>query len=201
MWRGRLLTVAMLWLGASLSIAEHAMADIRENCLSPTSAQRLNALQAEVGAGRHQLTAVVILNAPPPEIYRAATEIDQMVSWMAGLQSGEYEARGQDEPIGVGMIRRLSFGSVADVEEIIAAEPPSLFAYQITGGMPVTNHLAVMLLEPVGDGSTQFSWHQYFDGSALSPLAMIRKRQVNGFVSSSLEALLEKYGGKTLTSC
>ncbi len=201
MWRARGPTVAMLWLAVSLCVPETAMADIRENCLSPRQVQLLDALQAEVGAGRHQVTSVVDLNAPPSEIYRAATEVDQMASWMAGLQSGAYEARAPDEPISIGMVRRLSFGSVADVEEIVAANPPSVFAYRITGGMPVSNHLAVMLLELVGDGSTRFSWHQYFDGAAFSPIAMIQKRQLNGFVSTSLETLREKYGGKTLTSC
>ena len=60
---------------------------------------------------------------------------------------------GQDEPNGLGSVRRILPGPLAFEETIVAFERPHEIDYAITKGGPLKNHLGQIRFVPVADGT------------------------------------------------
>ena len=73
------------------------------------------------------------------------------------LRSSTLEREGQPDPNGVGAIRVLSLAGPPIREEVTAFERPTLFAYKMLSGAPVTSHTASVELTPQGD-QTAITW-------------------------------------------
>ncbi|MFQ6552677.1 SRPBCC family protein [Aestuariibius insulae] len=175
------------------------MADSNTECLTPSEHAEVEALVDQTGAGRLHAAGHILSPLTAEEIFPVVTENEQLVRWMPSLEGGTYDDRPERAPIAPGMTRRLSFGGQADVERIVAVELPRLFAYQIIGGFPIDDHLAVLVVTTLETGGTRVSWYQYFRSPRLT--GVLQRRQVRRFVDNGMTALAVLLEGERIEHC
>ncbi|WP_159808105.1 SRPBCC family protein [Litoreibacter roseus] len=175
------------------------MADTLTECLTPTERADMRSLAARTNAGPLQAAGHILTLLPAEAIFATLTEIEPMARWMPGLQGGTYDDRPEGDPIVAGMTRRLDFGGQSDVERIVAVEAPRLFAYQIVGGFPIDNHLAVLSVAKLSTGETRVSWYQHFRSPRIT--GVLQRWQVRRFVDSGMTALAALLGGQRTDEC
>jgi uncharacterized protein YndB with AHSA1/START domain len=73
------------------------------------------------------------------------------------LRRVELEREGQDDPNGVGAIRKLHAIGPPLREEVLEFERPRLMSYRLLSGAPVRDHVGTVVLTPYGEG-TQVSY-------------------------------------------
>ena len=73
--------------------------------------------------------------------------------WTSFTRSG-LEQEGDPAPDGVGAMRRFGIGPITSVEEVVAFEPPTHFAYVLRKGLPVKGYRADVELASTPSGGT-----------------------------------------------
>ena len=137
------------------------------------------------------------LEAPPAEVFEYISSANTLPKWMPGLESLSYDHSNSNSigMLGKGSRRKMMFGDQAEIEEIVQFDRPSLVAYQIIEGVPLRNHLAVIIVEESGDGASYFTWYQYFDIKRSSVSGWFMPFMVRRFLNDAQENLIEKFGG------
>jgi uncharacterized protein YndB with AHSA1/START domain len=90
------------------------------------------------------------VKAPPETVFDVLTD-HRRYAELTLLRRSELEREGEQDPNGVGAIRRLTAVGPPMREEVIAFERPSRFSYTVLSGLPVRDHVGTVSLEPVGD--------------------------------------------------
>ncbi len=131
--------------------------------------------------GDHRYEMQVRSGAPPEEVFAILVDAPGWADWAQNVSRASYEQEGTPAPHGVGAIRRLgaSFGPVAR-EQVVAYEPPSLYAYVILSGpIPVKGYRSEVRLQPDGDG-TLVTWSGRFS-TRVPGVARLLVGSVDGF--------------------
>jgi Polyketide cyclase / dehydrase and lipid transport len=76
--------------------------------------------------------------------------------WM--FRRSTLDREGTPAPNGVGAIRRLTAIGPPFIEEIVAYERPTRWAYTVLSGAPIRDHLGTIDLREISTG-TEVSWH------------------------------------------
>jgi uncharacterized protein YndB with AHSA1/START domain len=84
--------------------------------------------------------------AAPAETVFAVLTDHRRYSELTPLRKSELEREGEDDPNGVGAIRRLTVVGPPMREEVIAYEAPSRFSYTVLSGLPVRDHVGTVEL-------------------------------------------------------
>ena len=122
-------------------------------------------------------------SAPPEVVFAVLADGPGWASWAPGVGRATYEVEGDPPPHGVGAIRRFGprRGPVSR-EQVVAYEPPSLFAYRaLSGPLPWKGYLSEVRLSPGPSGvGTTIEWTGSFR-SRVPGLGAFIHRMVSGF--------------------
>ena len=142
---------------------------------------------AGAGEGRWRYELVGHSAAPPAELWPLVAEVERWKQW-SFLTRSHLLRPGSPDPDGVGALRRLAVGPFGSIEEVVAFEPPSHFAYVARKGMPVRHYRADVHLEADGDG-TLVTWRGVVEPlvPGTGPLALAYARS---FVRRFLRSVL-----------
>jgi uncharacterized protein YndB with AHSA1/START domain len=91
--------------------------------------------------------------AAPPETVFAVLTDHRKYSELTPLRKSELERQGENDPNGVGAIRRLTAVGPSMREEVIAFEAPKRFSYTVLSGLPVRDHVGTVELSEDGGGT------------------------------------------------
>jgi len=92
------------------------------------------------------------IGAPPETVFGVLTD-HRRYSELTPLRKSELEREGEDDPNGVGAIRKLTVVGPPMREEVIAFEAPSRFSYTVLSGLPVRDHVGTVELKADGGGT------------------------------------------------
>lgn len=195
----------LLLLGVSImsALQPAASAEAQPACADLTTNAAAEIDAAQFTAAPQRAKGQIYLKAPPTQVFDMATAPEGMVRWIPGLAGATYDNRASRTPgrIGVGSLRSLKFAGSEDAERIVAMTPPRVFAYAITGGVPVRNHVAIMLIDAHKDGGSVFTWVQHFDIEWTSVGGIALPLRVQGFVDQGLAKLASLLGGRAWEGC
>jgi uncharacterized protein YndB with AHSA1/START domain len=90
--------------------------------------------------------------APPEAVFETITDHRRYPEFTP-LRAARLERQGSEAANGVGAIRALTLAGPPIREEVIAYEPPSLFAYRLLSGLPLRDHVGTVRIEPAAGGS------------------------------------------------
>lgn len=91
-------------------------------------------------------------------VFDAMTDHRAIADWVWACRRSTLDREGSPEPNGVGAVRRLVAVGPPFVEEIIAYQRPTRYAYKMLSGAPTRNHTGTVALREVATG-TEVSWH------------------------------------------
>jgi hypothetical protein len=102
--------------------------------------------------------------ASPDAVWQLLADVTTWPSW-SSFDETSYEREGDPPPHGLGAIRRLRVKKLHSRENVLAFDPPSHFAYDYDGSLPLKNYRGDVTLSPAADGSggTHITWHSEFD--------------------------------------
>lgn len=105
-----------------------------------------------------ELTITRISTAPIETMFDAMTDHWELsgTTWL--VRRSTIDREGTPAPNGIGTIRRLKSIGTTFVEEIVAYERPTRWAYTLLAGAPIRDHLATIGLREV-NGGTEVRWH------------------------------------------
>jgi uncharacterized protein YndB with AHSA1/START domain len=115
------------------------------------------------------------VGAPPERVFAMLADPTGWPAW-SGHDRGEVVSVGTPEPQGVGAVRRFTLGRYRSVEEIVAFDRPTHFAYVLRSGLPVRGYRADVRLTPGGEGGTAITWHSEFQARVPGTGGAIRRR-------------------------
>lgn len=96
--------------------------------------------------------------APPEVVFEHLAVIESWPKWAHLPVKGKTERPGDEVRYGVGAIRNIFPAR----EQVVAFEPPKLYAYVALSGLPVKDYRADVTLEPSG-GGTAIRWQSRFE--------------------------------------
>ncbi|OBI45403.1 SRPBCC family protein [Mycobacterium sp. E796] len=99
-----------------------------------------------------------ISKAPIEIVFDAMTDHRAIADYMWACRRSTLDREGVPAPNGVGAIRRLVMVGPPFVEEIVAYERPTGYAYKMLSGAPTRDHIGTIRLRPTDTG-TEVSWH------------------------------------------
>ncbi|MEM9216120.1 MAG: SRPBCC family protein [Cyanobacteria bacterium P01_F01_bin.150] len=145
----------------------------------------------------------IYLNRPVEEVFDYLSNSSSLPQWMPGLVSVTYEHGDSAVPgsLAQGSQRTMMFGEQMETETIVQYKRPHVIAYQITAGVPLKNHLAVMMVEPDGDDDSLLTWHQYFDLDRSSIYGWLMPFLVRRFLNDAEVQLVNTFGGEFGATC
>lgn len=138
-----------------------------------------------------RIERTVHLNSSPAAVFAFITNHEGMPAWVPGARRVSVERTDSSE---VGAVRTIHapFGYRVR-EEVVAHDPPQLFAYSLRGNAIIRDHLAEFALASDGKG-TQLRLREYYSAPALlHPLADIIIRPA---VRGMLRNLVAHFGGR-----
>lgn len=109
---------------------------------------------------KHEIRLPVRVDAPVEKVFAFFADHEQFASLFGGRCRRVRD--GQDEPNGLGSVRRIGPGPLSFDETIVAFEPNRRIDYQITRGSPLKNHLGQIRFESSG-GGTEIDYVIRFD--------------------------------------
>lgn len=145
----------------------------------------------------------VYLDASTEDVFDYLSNSSSLPQWMPGLDSVTYDHSDSVSPgnLDKGSRRTLMFGDQEETEIIVQYDYPKAIAYQITAGVPVNNHLAVMTVEPNSNEGTILTWDQYFDLETSSLYGWGMPFLVRRFVNEGQANLIEEFDGEAIHRC
>ncbi|MGF1543748.1 MAG: SRPBCC family protein [Parvularculaceae bacterium] len=169
----------------------------RGPCVPLTSVAAASAIAAERTDAPLRASGHAFLPMTVEAAFRFGVDADALPIWMRGVRGATYDHAGSATPgrLGVGSGRSLNVGGAADREVVTHYDPPTVIAYAILEGPPLTKHVAVMRFQPA-EGGALFSWYQYFE-----PERVNFPRQAQRFVNGSLNELARRQGGHRVETC
>ena len=110
---------------------------------------------------------------PIEEVWARLADAAGWKDWTSFTRSG-LEQEGDPAPDGVGAVRRFGIGPMTSVEEVVAFEPPTHFAYVLRKGLPVKGYRADVELASTPSGGTAITWSSTWDSNP-PPTALWRR--------------------------
>lgn len=193
----------ILGLGTATLLAPSAIASNNGGVCVPVSAQQeIDSIAVEFTDAPLRHVGHIYLKASEETVYRYATDETLIVKWMQGIRRAKYDnsTSNVSGALGEGSTRTLTSGFQPDFEVIELAQSPNLFAYRITEGPPLKNHIAIMRVQKAEDNGVVFSWYQYFDAAEDTNTDRMTKR-VRRFVTKSQKKLVRLLGGDSIDEC
>lgn len=148
-------------------------------------------------------TQIYLETTSTEEIFDYISDASSLHQWMPGLASVTYDHSDSAVPgfLGEGSRRTLMFGDQQETETIAQYEYLHVIAYQITAGVPLRNHLAVMTVEPGKNDGSLLTWHQYFDLERSSIYGWLMPFLVRRFLNDAQVQLIETFSGEIVETC
>ena len=145
----------------------------------------------------------IYLKAPPEEVFDYVSNAESLLKWMPGLESVTYDHSDSvlSGMLGVGSRRKMMFGGQEETEVIVQFERPNGISYQISEGVPVKNHVAIMTVTTGDDGSSILTWNQYFELKRTSIYGWFMPYMVRRFLDDAQANLIDKFDGEAVAAC
>ncbi|MEM9484084.1 MAG: SRPBCC family protein, partial [Cyanobacteria bacterium P01_F01_bin.116] len=145
----------------------------------------------------------IYLDTSTEDIFDYISNASLLPQWMPGLTSVTYDHSESTFPglLNQGSRRTLMFGDQEETEIITQYEYPNIIAYQITAGVLLKNHLAVMTVVPDKAEGSLLTWYQYFDLERSSLSGWLMPFFVRRFLNDAQAQLIDQFGGEVVTAC
>lgn len=147
-----------------------------------------------------QVCRSVFLDAPPRSVFALVSDHANLDWWLPRVHQVHVNRGHAAVRDGVGTIRYVHYELLLTYtvrEYIIAHHPPSLIAYSIERNNLITDHVAVISIDPERYGGTQLIWRHYFRAESMpfliEPLCSILLHLMCG---AALRNLIRYYGGR-----
>ncbi|MEM1414721.1 MAG: SRPBCC family protein [Myxococcota bacterium] len=156
---------------------------------------------AELTSAPARVVARAELDADIDMVWAYLSNHDNLVEYSNGiLSSADIDRSASNGSDGVGVRRTCEAGEDRFVERVVHFQAPYVFAYTVaenTWGL--SNHLAVVALEPTADGGTALRWSQHYDGPTLEATAMLTQNLSGMLEGRILSFLTERFGGSVVS--
>lgn len=139
--------------------------------------------------GTHAYVVRTRSAAPREVVWETLADVPGWVRW-GPFDESALERPGNDDPPGVGAVRRVRTGRRVVREEITAFEPVHRMTYHLLGGLPVSAYVAEVLLDADGDG-TRITWAATLRPRLPGTGGLIRRR-LESAVGEVARALAEE---------
>jgi len=145
-----------------------------------------------------KMRGVFEFNCPPDTLWPLISTADGIASWFPIISGGRHDNSSSQtvDACDVGAKRYCQTIGMGQLDEtILHWDPPRAYAYNVKNKMmPIKNHLAVMIVEPVGGDGCRLTWLQYFDYKGLVmrylfPTMMLTPMNIG------LRSLMRRVGG------
>jgi hypothetical protein len=103
-------------------------------------------------------------SAPVERVWDLVAHASTWPEW-SSMKSASLDRQGAGEPDGLGAIRRFKTPIGTSVEEVVAFDAPTHFAYSMLSGLAPTGYRSDVTLRPAPDGGTEITWHSEFNAS------------------------------------
>ncbi|BAX93664.1 SRPBCC family protein [Mycobacterium shigaense] len=104
-----------------------------------------------------------VTSAAPELIYSILAEAAAWKEWAPLVSYSELVRQGTPDPLGAGAVRRIGgLGFLRVDEEILESRPPHYHRYTAVRGIPVSNYLGEVHLDPA-EGGTRLVWTGSFE--------------------------------------
>jgi uncharacterized protein YndB with AHSA1/START domain len=131
--------------------------------------------------------------APPEAVWALLADATTWPSW-SSFDEAEIERPGDDEPQGIGTLRRFRRGRVRSRERIVAFDPPRHVAYTLLSGLPLRDYRGEVTLTPTGTGGTDIRWQSRYRLKIPGTGRTVRKK-LGAFIQETADALAQAAGG------
>ena len=125
--------------------------------------------------------------APPERVWALLADATTWPGW-SSFDEAEIVRSGDDDPQGVGTLRRFRRGRVRSLERIIAFEPPRHVAYALISGLPLRDYRGDVTLTPTSTGGTDIHWQSRY-GLKIPLTSRLFRRKLGGFIQETADAL------------
>lgn len=125
--------------------------------------------------------------ASPEAVWALLADATTWPSW-SSFDDAEIERPGDDEPQGIGTLRRFRRGRVKTRERIVAFEPPVHVAYTLLSGLPLRDYRGDVTLTPTGTGGTDIHWQSEYRLKIPGTGPSVR-RKLGAFIQETADAL------------
>jgi uncharacterized protein YndB with AHSA1/START domain len=139
----------------------------------------------------HTLTT----KAPPATVFALLLDGSTWPSW-SPIDSFELVEKGDGEPEGVGAVRIFRTGRHTSRERLKMVKPNERFCYELISGLAVRDYVAVVKLQPSGEGTT-ITWRSTFRGK-VPGTGWIYRRHLGGFIGMTVNGLAAAAESQTL---
>lgn len=136
--------------------------------------------------------ATGVVPSDPETVFALLADPTGWPAW-SGHDRGEVVSDGPGGPGGLGSVRAFTVGRYRSVEEVVAFERPSHFAYDLRSGLPVRGYRADVRLAPAPGGSTAITWHSEFRPLVPGTGPFLRRR-LQRFIERAIEGLASHRG-------
>ncbi|MEM9069777.1 MAG: SRPBCC family protein [Myxococcota bacterium] len=200
--------IALPALGCGASATSNPSPEPSATATSQTAASTTEAPVAQFNFDASEYTnapqrllAVAELDAPIDEVWAYISDHDNLVEYTNGiLQSADIDRSGAEEHNGVGTERECAAGEDRFVERIVYFRAPRAFAYSAfenTWGLQ--DHLATVVLTPIGEGRTRLEWGQHFNMQNPQAEAMMTQNLTGMMNGRVLPFFTERFGGRVIS--
>lgn len=114
-----------------------------------------------------------IFNKTPQQIWPILANHQGMVDWMPGISAVDVTHNAEGNA-GLACKRSCQFGSEKLEEEIVLWEPELAYGYKIFDNKLLSDHVAYVTIEDLGNGKSKVSWIQHLKpkGNIIKQLMM-----------------------------
>ncbi|MGF1497580.1 MAG: SRPBCC family protein [Elainellaceae cyanobacterium] len=132
-----------------------------------------------------QMEGEFIFHAPATTVFDAVTDPQNIASWFPTLYDGSTDHSRSENAgnWGAGSKRYCQTRLMGTLNEtILHWDYPRAYAYNVKNWtMPIKDHCAVMLVEPLGPSQSRFIWRQYY-----TPIGLFLKYAFPGMMISMM---------------
>lgn len=96
--------------------------------------------------------------APPEQVFALFANHERFGKLLGVPVKRVMDAPHDDDPNGVGSVRRIASGFAAFEETILTCEPPKLIEYTVSRGGPIKNHHGRLEFSAAANGDTQLAY-------------------------------------------
>jgi uncharacterized protein YndB with AHSA1/START domain len=145
-----------------------------------------------------QMEGEFVFAAPAATVFEQVSSPDNLVAWFPTIYqaSGDHSGSETSGQWGAGSKRYCETRLMGTLDEtILHWDPPYAYAYTVKNWtMPIKDHCAVMLIEPLGSDRSKLIWRQYY-----TPIGLFLKyafpSMMISLMNRGMEQLRQTLGG------
>ncbi|MBK6916803.1 MAG: SRPBCC family protein [Deltaproteobacteria bacterium] len=146
-----------------------------------------------------RMTGSFVFDADTATVFEQVTDPARIAEWFGLVKGGSFDHAGSCNPgtLGAGTRRVCHTRGMGDLDEtFFYYDAPYACVYRVKNAMmPVVDHAAVMVLEPLGPSRTRFTWQQYYNLKGVM-MRFVFPSMLRSMMNRGLATLTRQLGGE-----